>query len=199
MANDDTDLNWRELMLEALKAGKLTTTITFDDTKYLVTLQPYDGPEGSLETGLCATCGQIIRKRVGGRYWFHLDPKDGNHPAKLQGWVPNSTPAPEAAATPVKKQWAGPRCTICNESIGFDGIVWKHLDMLPHNHEAAAATGTGPDIRPLEATYPVVGATATCRSCGKGIVFVGPYWDHVGPNKPRHIAEPPLGAFKGND
>jgi hypothetical protein len=37
---------------------------------------------------------------------------------------------------------------------------------------------------------PPVGTKATCSQCGREIVFVGPYWDHQGDIKPRHIAIP---------
>lgn len=37
---------------------------------------------------------------------------------------------------------------------------------------------------------PTIGERATCDACGKEIVWVGYYWDHVGINKPRHIAFP---------
>jgi hypothetical protein len=33
-------------------------------------------------------------------------------------------------------------------------------------------------------------AHATCRMCGEAIEYVGPYWDHVGEEKPRHPATP---------
>lgn len=39
---------------------------------------------------------------------------------------------------------------------------------------------------------PTVGARAVCHACGGAIVFVGPYWDHEGEMKPRHIAMPAL-------
>lgn len=34
------------------------------------------------------------------------------------------------------------------------------------------------------------GMKAICKSCGKGITYVGPYWDHIGEPKPRHPAWP---------
>lgn len=37
---------------------------------------------------------------------------------------------------------------------------------------------------------PKPGAPAVCDQCGNDIVFVGPYWDHVGELKPRHPAFP---------
>ena len=37
---------------------------------------------------------------------------------------------------------------------------------------------------------PTHGTPAICASCGNDIVFVGPYWDHVGERKPRHPATP---------
>lgn len=35
-----------------------------------------------------------------------------------------------------------------------------------------------------------IGDKSTCQMCGAEIVFVGPYWDHRGENKPRHPAIP---------
>ena len=40
--SEKTHSNWREAVLKALREGRLTTEITFDGTRYLVTLQPYD-------------------------------------------------------------------------------------------------------------------------------------------------------------
>jgi len=37
---------------------------------------------------------------------------------------------------------------------------------------------------------PKPGDTAVCSQCGAAIIFLGPYWDHMGKNKPRHIATP---------
>jgi hypothetical protein len=37
---------------------------------------------------------------------------------------------------------------------------------------------------------PTVGTRAVCKQCNKPIVFVGPYWDHEGEMKPRHVAIP---------
>ncbi len=37
---------------------------------------------------------------------------------------------------------------------------------------------------------PIPGTPAECEQCGNDIVFVGPYWDHVGALKPRHPAVP---------
>jgi hypothetical protein len=37
-----------------------------------------------------------------------------------------------------------------------------------------------------------VGDKAICAGCGAAIVFVGPYWDHIGEIKPRHPALPKL-------
>lgn len=40
---------------------------------------------------------------------------------------------------------------------------------------------------------PEIGTRTTCAVCGRSIVFVGPYWDHVpgvGGSRPRHIASP---------
>lgn len=39
-------------------------------------------------------------------------------------------------------------------------------------------------------TTPNPGDKAVCQHCGGEIIYVGPYWDHLGPLKPRHIAEP---------
>lgn len=35
-----------------------------------------------------------------------------------------------------------------------------------------------------------IGDKSTCQQCGAEIVFVGPYWDHRGEIKPKHIAIP---------
>lgn len=37
---------------------------------------------------------------------------------------------------------------------------------------------------------PEIGDRAECRSCHAEIVYIGPYWDHVGPIKPRHPGFP---------
>ena len=37
---------------------------------------------------------------------------------------------------------------------------------------------------------PKLGDLAICSMCGAQIMFVGPYWDHQGKNKPRHPATP---------
>lgn len=37
---------------------------------------------------------------------------------------------------------------------------------------------------------PAMGDKATCKSCGKAIEYVGPYWRHLGENQPRHPAIP---------
>jgi len=37
---------------------------------------------------------------------------------------------------------------------------------------------------------PVIGQHATCQMCDAEIIFIGPYWDHVGEDKPRHPALP---------
>lgn len=34
------------------------------------------------------------------------------------------------------------------------------------------------------------GVYALCAACNEPIVLVGEAWDHLGPNKPRHIASP---------
>lgn len=39
-------------------------------------------------------------------------------------------------------------------------------------------------------TKPILGEQAICGMCRERIVFVGPYWDHMGENKPRHPAVP---------
>lgn len=36
----------------------------------------------------------------------------------------------------------------------------------------------------------MIGDTAVCRSCGKKIFYVGPYWQHEGKAQPRHIGQP---------
>ena len=37
---------------------------------------------------------------------------------------------------------------------------------------------------------PEVGTRAACKQCKTPIIFVGPYWDHEGELKPRHVAIP---------
>lgn len=37
---------------------------------------------------------------------------------------------------------------------------------------------------------PKFGDISNCSQCGKEIIFVGPYWDHMGDRKPRHTAQP---------
>ena len=45
----------------------------------------------------------------------------------------------------------------------------------------------------MEYITPIHGQRDTCEMCGEPIVFIGPYWDHIGENKPRHPATPPTG------
>jgi hypothetical protein len=45
-------------------------------------------------------------------------------------------------------------------------------------------------------TDPKVGDQSACASCGNDIVFIGPYWDHVGELKPRHPAWPSVPSEK---
>lgn len=33
-------------------------------------------------------------------------------------------------------------------------------------------------------------ARSRCETCGEAIEYVGPYWDHIGEDKPRHPATP---------
>lgn len=35
-----------------------------------------------------------------------------------------------------------------------------------------------------------IGTKSTCKSCGKEIEYIGPYWRHTGEQQPRHIAIP---------
>lgn len=37
---------------------------------------------------------------------------------------------------------------------------------------------------------PIIGEQAICGMCRERIVFIGPYWDHIGEDKPRHPAVP---------
>lgn len=37
---------------------------------------------------------------------------------------------------------------------------------------------------------PTLGEQARCAACDAPIVYKDPYWDHLGENKPRHIARP---------
>ena len=37
---------------------------------------------------------------------------------------------------------------------------------------------------------PLLGEQAICGMCRERIVYIGPYWDHMGDNKPRHPAVP---------
>lgn len=37
---------------------------------------------------------------------------------------------------------------------------------------------------------PLLGEQAICGMCRERIVYIGPYWDHMSENKPRHPAVP---------
>lgn len=37
---------------------------------------------------------------------------------------------------------------------------------------------------------PKFGEKAICKMCGKHIIYVGPYWKHIGKLQPRHPAQP---------
>lgn len=202
----ETDQNWREHMLRALQEGILTTMITFANTRYLVTLQPYEPglPLGAHKRDICSLCGQIVVLPLGGqgiRRWYHREAEHGTHAAvplyHVQVgdiWqVKGETTA--SAATPVKAEWAGPKCTICGRSIAFNGKSWVHTELTYLDHDAAAAPGAGPKIANLpDPTHTEadlrVGARATCKMCGKPIVYVNPYWQHEGLLSPRHPALP---------
>lgn len=47
--SEDTRNHWKEQMEQALREGKLTTIITFDNVTYSVTLQPYTTAFQTLE------------------------------------------------------------------------------------------------------------------------------------------------------
>lgn len=186
-----TDQNWREHMLQALKEGKLTTTITFNETKYLITLQPLDDKVGNVEgVSLCVKCGQVVLKSTTSPRWYHQNPRDGNHAA-----VPQLRETAPTAAEPVKIQWTGPRCAICGVPAAYNGAEWQHFDMAPRDHEAQVGLGEGPKIASpasiaVNVADPLVGTQSTCKMCGKPIVYVGPFWQHQGLLSPRHPAVP---------
>lgn len=148
----DDNQNWQESMLVALITGKLTTMITFEDTKYFVTLQPYEEPTGTIEHGQCTTCGKPALRRPGDSKWYHEDPKDGNHAAHVQGWVP-ATPdnivhdtAVAATVTPVQEA-LGLRlgqeaiCSQCRKPIIYLGHYWDHVGRKPR-HPAIPSDGS---------------------------------------------------------
>lgn len=142
---DQTHSNWRECMLKALQEGHLTTVITFQATKYLVTLQPYerDRTLGAYKRDVCRMCGELIILELGKQEtyrWYHKDAEHGSHAAMplyhalRDGiWEVQGDIAAPAAETPVA-------CSICHRAIAFNGANWVHVEVTYLDHVATAET-----------------------------------------------------------
>lgn len=136
--SEKTHSNWREQMLKALQEGMITTIITFDNVRYLVTLQPYTQPEGSVERGLCSVCSHVALKRVGDAKWYHEDPKYGNHAATVEGWVPVPAAAQPVGFTSGQEAV----CSMCQAKIVWAGLYWDHVGENKPRHPAIPVDGS---------------------------------------------------------
>lgn len=176
----ETDSNWREHMLKALRAGLITTMITFNDTKYLVTLQPYEHDDQVPQKALCHVCGQIALRRPGETRWYHEDASYGHHAAEVQGWTP----------TDPNKAWQHAHCVCGANLTWFVGEQkWKHTKGKAEGHIATPTT-----IPPTAAATPVqkplvIGQTTVCGLCGQQLRYTGAVWEHTY-GQPKHRALP---------
>ena len=125
-----THSNWHEQVLEALKQGHLTTMITFDNTQYMVTLQPITDEQPPTAVGICQRCGQLVLRAVGNR-WYHKNARDGSHAALVEGWTP----------TDPTKAHQHARC-ICGVNLTW--LVgeqrWEHTRGKAEGHVATSTT-----------------------------------------------------------
>lgn len=86
--SEKTHSNWRETILRALEGGHITTVITFNDTKYLVTLKPVESTDRKFfnkqkpfQRSRCVICHQNIVWIVGSQFWKHALKGEYDHSA----------------------------------------------------------------------------------------------------------------------
>jgi hypothetical protein len=87
--SEKTHSNWREEISKALKEGHLTTEITFDGTRYMVTLQPLKPSKEVFkknrphQRSRCAICGTYVQWIVSTQVWRHTARGSFDHEPEL--------------------------------------------------------------------------------------------------------------------
>lgn len=89
-------------------------------------------------------------------------------------------------------------CQMCTEKIQFVDPHWQHIGTSYGMQPRHPAWPREPVPEPQPVAMPIgdnriatpkAGDRTICF-CDEEIVYTGQYWDHVGLNKPRHIAAP---------